>query len=90
MQSDNDIVKNVAQIAVCNPFSNTGKNYLKLFCKFNNRLTVRKESWFHVLDDIDSNLCLIYELISIREGRSTCDTLNLQEVNDLIDFICIS
>ena len=90
LQSDNDIVKNVAQIAVCNPFSNTGKNYLKLFCKFNNRLTVRKESWFHVLDDIDSNLCLIYELISIREGRSTCDTLNLQEVNDLIDFICIS
>lgn len=90
LRSENDIVKSVANVAIKNPFSNTGKNFMKLYSKVNNCLIVRKDNWFNDLNNINVVVSVICELISIREGHSTCDIFSLDEVKNLLDFICIS
>ena len=82
-----NLPKSVVNIAVRNPFSNIGKNYLKMYSKVKNCLWIPKDAWYEKFAAVKNTIDTLEELINIREGISGCDILNINEVNDLIVFI---
>jgi exonuclease III len=88
LQSQNDVVKLVSQFAICNPLSNTGRNYLDLYCLNESNFVVDKKSWFFKAENLSVILGTLKELIEVRDGRMECETLNMMDVNALIIDLC--
>ena len=86
--NENEILKFVSNVAISNPMSNTGKNYLELYSRHNEGLVVDKVVWHEKYNTISADIQALVELISIRDGAAQC-LLDKQEVNQLIEFICL-
>ncbi len=47
--------------------------------------------WFDTVSDnkIDS-VCILREMIEVREGRAKCDIFNIQDVEFIINDLCVN
>ena len=87
--SKNVIVNYVTKVAIHNPVSSTGKNYLSLYCRKKASHAVNYMIWQDQFDTIRADISALKELISIRDGMAEC-LLSDGEVLDLIESICCS
>ena len=80
--SQNNIVKIISQVAICNPMSNTGSNG-KLSIKSN------MNDWHIISDNVCTKMDVLHDLINIREGNISCDGFTGEEINFMIYDICV-
>ena len=86
----NNIVKIISQVAICNPMSNTGSNYSgtldsdgKLSIKYN------MNDWHIISDNVCTKIDVLHDLINIGEGNISCDGFTREEINFMIYDICV-
>jgi len=82
----NRVISSVMQIAVSNPWSVVGKNYRNLDVFDNISINLWKESI------MQNELCetkFLSEMINVRDGHQTCHVYTKDEVNALIEYLCV-
>ena len=88
--SQNNIVKIISKVAICNPMSNTGSNYRGTLDS-DGKLSIKSNMINMHL--ISANVCIkidvLLELINIREGNKSCDGFTGEEINFMIYDICV-
>ena len=72
--SQNNIVKFISQVAICNPMSNTGSNYRGTLDS-HGKLSIKSNmnDWYLISDNVCTKIDVLLDLINIREGNISCD-----------------
>ena len=72
--SQNNIVKIISQVAICNPMSNTGSNY-RCTSDSDGKLSIKSNmnDWHIISDIVCTTIDVLHNLINIREGNISCD-----------------
>ena len=85
--SQNNIVKIISQVAICNPMSNTCSNY-RCTSDSDGKLSIKSNmiDW-HIISD--TKIDVLHNLINIREGNISCDGFTREEINFMIYDICV-
>ena len=88
--SQNNIVKIISQVAICNPMSNTGSNY-RCTSDSDGKLSIKSNmnDWHIIFDNVCTKIDVLHDLINIREGNISCDGFTGEEINFMIYDICV-
>ena len=88
--SQNNIVKIISQVAICNPMSNTGSNY-RCTSDSDGKLSIKSNmnDWHIISDNVCTKIDVLHDLINIREGNISCDGFTREEINFMIYDICV-
>ena len=88
--SQNDIVKIISQVAICNPMSNTDSNY-RCTSDSDGKLSIKSNmnDWHIISDNVCSKIDVLHDLFNIREGNISCDGFTGEEINFMIYDICV-
>ena len=72
--SQNNIVKIISQVAICNSMSNTGSNY-RCTSDSDGKLSIKSNmnDWHIISDNVCTRIDVLHDLINIREGNVSCD-----------------
>ena len=85
--SQNNIVKIISQIAICNPMSvpNTGSNY-RCTSDSDDKLSIKSNmnDWHIISDNVCTKIDVLHNLINIREGNISGDGFTREEINFMI------
>ena len=74
MFCQNNIVKIISQFAICNPMSNTGRNYRgTLDSDGNLSIEYNLNDWHLISDNVCTKIDVLLDLINIRDGNISCD-----------------
>ena len=90
------VVKTVANVALSNPFSVYCNNLVDVTtqCATLNNGTCHNmlhKNWCDtVSEEMMSNINVLKEMIDIRDGLKECECLNLEEIQCIIDEICLN
>ena len=89
LSCQNNIVKFISQIAICNPMSSTSSNYTVILDS-DGKLSIKSNinDWHLISDNVCSKIYVLLDLINIREGNISCDGLNGEEINFMKYDIC--
>ena len=94
-QYGSSIIKTVTKVALKNPFSVFCNNYLltTAICDSDNVQECRNllvNLWYEsIIEETSSNVNVLKDMIEVRDGRKTCESLSINDVCDIIDHICI-
>ena len=88
--SQNNIVKIISHVAICNPMSHTGSNYRGTLDS-DGKLSIKSNmnDWHLISDNVCTKIDVLLDLINIREGNIRCDDFTGEEVNFMIYDICV-
>ena len=88
--SQNNIVKIISHVAICNPKSNTGSNY-RCTSDSDGKLSIKSNmnDWHIISDNVCTKIDVLHDLINIREGNISCDGFTGEEINFMIYGICV-
>lgn len=89
------LIKNVATIAMNNPFSVFGTNYCAIKNMYNLDLSVSFKmidvEWNDsVSDDVRCNVSVLRDMIDIRDKYKECELISIEDAIHIIDEICIN
>ncbi len=90
------VVKTVAKLALRNPFSVYCNNFLEItdLCVHDNinesHGLIFKNWYYSITDEMSSNINILKGMIDIRDGMKECASLSMNDVNDIIDEICLN
>ncbi len=90
------VVKTVAKVALRNPFSTYCNNFLEITdrcVQFNINEChsfILKSRYYSITDEMSSNINILKDMIDIRDGMKECASLGVNDVNDIIDKICLN
>ena len=88
--SQNNIVKIISQVAICNPVSNTCSNY-RCTSDSDGKLSIKSNmnDWHLIPDNVCTKIDVLHDLIYIREGNISCDVFTGEEIDFMIYAICV-
>ncbi len=94
---DNSTLKYVTKLACRNPMSVSGRNWCDCInvAQDISMISMNVKQVYHELYDtvrdkeIDS-VCILRELIEVREGRAKCDIFNIDDVEFIINDLCVN
>ena len=71
----NNIVKIISQVAICNPMSNTGRNY-RCTSDSDEKLSIKSNmnDWHLISDNVCTTIDVLLDLINVIEGNISCET----------------
>ncbi len=84
-------MKTVAKVALRNPFSTYYNNFLEITYQcvqfnINGCHSLILKSWYYIItDEMSSNINVLKDKIDIRDGMKECASLDVNDVNDIID-----
>ena len=91
------VLKAIATVAKNNPFSVYGNNYVDISSMYNgdlvkfNILNTIYNKWVETIsEELKSNVNVLQEMIEIRDGVKACVSLCMDDVQFIIDDICIN
>ena len=95
LQGKSPLLKTVAQLAMYNPFSNSGRNYVEIVNKYGMSNDFKPNvicvDWYANLSfEEKANANVLKDMIDIRDGFKKCDILNNSDIQDIIDNICFN
>ncbi len=94
LDHDNTILKNVSLIAVNNLMSGVGNNYRHILSKYQNVLNSPTTCVYDHLDNMcDDNMdaiTVLKDMIDVRDGFKTCAYYTNNDVEDVINDICLN
>ena len=82
---DNPVIPLLVKVASNNPFSPIGKN-IRMLCKFKEMYT----EWLLNKDIVFDNVRVIKELIEVRESQKQVLYFDLNEIDFIIENLCVS
>ena len=87
----NNIAKIISQFAICNPMSNTGRNYRGTLDS-DSKLSIKSNmnDWHRISDNVCTKIDVLLDLINIIEGNISCDGFTGEEINFMIYDICVN
>ncbi len=94
---DNSTLKYVTKLACRNPMSVSGRNWCDCI-NFEQDISMISMNvkqvyaeWYDTVSDneIDS-VCILREMNEVREGRAKCDIFNIDDVEFIINDLCIN
>ncbi len=93
-----NIVKTVAKVALTNPFFTYCNTFLEITdqcVQFNINechSLILKSRYYIITDEMSSNINInvLKDMIDIRDGMKECASLGVNDVNDIIDEICLN
>ncbi len=89
-------MKTVAKVALRNPFSTYYNNFLEITYQcvqfnINECHSLILKSWYYsITDEMSSNVTVLKDMIHIRDGMKECVSLGVNDINDIIDEICLN
>ena len=89
----NETIKYITRQACVNPMSVCGRNWRDHAHSDMKLLSVNEiyENWFENICTEDKDKCsVLKEMLCIREGWVSCDVFNIDDVNFIIDDLCIN
>ncbi len=94
---DNSTLKYVTKLACWYPMSVSGKN-LRDCITFTQGISmismnvkqVYGEWYDRVSDNEIDSVCILREIIEVREGRAKCDIFNIDDVEFIINDLCVN
>ena len=91
LSCQNNIVKIISQVAICNPMSNTGSNY-RCTLDSDGKLSIKSDmNNIHLISDNGcTKIDVLLDLINIREGNITCDGFTGEEIYFMLYDICVN
>ncbi len=93
LNHDNATVNNVALIALNNPMSCTGNNYRQILSKYQNVLndpTCVYDHFYSMCDDNMDIITVLNDMIDVTDGLKTCAYYTNNDVEDVINHICLN
>lgn len=90
LNHDTGIVRSVASLSLCNPWSTFNRNYGYICQSYGPNLNVNNvmKMWYDSIDDIErADVSVLNDVIDIRDGYKHCD-LSPDEIFLTIDTIC--
>ncbi len=93
LDHDNATVKNVALIALNNPMSCAGNNYRHILSKYQNVLnnpTCAYDHFYSMCDDNMDIITVLRDMIDVRDGFKTCAYYTNNDIEDVINDICLN
>ncbi len=93
LNHNNATVKNSALIALNNPMSCAGNNYRQILSKYQNVLNNPTCVYDHLYSMCDDNMCIITVLrnmIHVRDDFKTCAYYTNNDIEDVINDICLN
>ncbi len=97
-EHDNIVVKYVAKVSCFNPMSVSGPNWHDCVTILNevtmvdmNVTNAHKEEWYDSVrvNEIDS-ASVVKEMIDVRDGSVKCEIFNINDVEFIINDLCIN
>ncbi len=94
---DNSTLKYVTKLACQNPMSVSGRNWhdcinvaqdISMICM--NVKQVYSEWCDIVSDNVIDCVCIVREMIEVREGIAKCDIFNIDDVQFIINNLCVN
>ncbi len=98
LKHDNHVVKYVAKVSCLNPMSVSWRNWcvcvtiqIELSMVDMNVKNVYKEEWYNSVsvNEIDS-ASVVIEMIDVRDGSVKCKIFNIDDVEFIINDLCIN
>ncbi len=94
---DNSTLKYVTKLACWNPMSVSGRNWRDYinFAQDISKISMNVKQvygeWYDTVSDneIDS-VCILREMIEVREERAKCDIFNINDVELIINDLCVN
>ncbi len=92
---DNSTLKYVAKLACQNPMSVSGRNWCDCInlsqdiSMISMNLKQVYGEWYNTVSEIDS-VCILREMIEVREGMAKCDIFNIDNVEFIIIDLCVN
>ncbi len=96
-------MKTVAKIALKIPFSTYCNNLLEITDQYvqfniNECHSLILKSWYYsikihtssITDEMSGNINVLRDMIDMRDGMKECASLGVNDINDLIDEICLN
>ncbi len=93
LDHDNAAVKNVALIALTNPMPCAGNNYRQIVSKYENVLnnpTCVYDHFYSMCNDNMDIVTVLRDMIDWRDGFKTCAYYNNNDIEDVINHICLN
>ncbi len=93
LDHDNATVKIVALIALNNPMSCAGNKYKHILSKYQNVLnnpTCVYDHFYSMCDDNMDIITVLRDMIDVRDGFKTCAYYTHNDVEDVINDICLN
>ncbi len=94
LEHDNPVVKYVAKVSCLNPMSVNGRNWHDCVTIQNevsmvdmNVKNVYKEEWY---DSVRLSASVLKEMIDVRDGSFKCEIFNIDDVEFIINDLCIN
>ncbi len=98
LEHDNPVIKYVAKVCCLNPMSVSARNQLDCVTIQNevsmidiNVKNVYKDEWYDSVsvNEIDSE-SVVKEMIDVRDGSVKCEIFNIDDVEFIINDLCIN
>ena len=91
MSCQNNIVKIIDQVAICNTISNTGRNYRGTLDS-DSKLSIKSNmnDWHLISDNVCTKIDVLLDLMNVREGNIRCDGFTGESINFMIYDICVN
>ncbi len=92
---DNSTLKYVTKPACKNPMSVRGRNWCDCInlsqdiSMISMNLKQVYGEWYNTVSEIDS-VCILREMIEVREGMAKCDIFNIDNVEFIIIDLCVN
>ncbi len=94
---DNSTLKYVTKLACRNPMSVNGRNWRDCinFAQDISMISMNVKEvygeWYDTVSDNDiDSVCILREMIEVREGRVKCDIFNIDDVEFIINDLCVN
>ena len=89
-KSKNAVAKSIAAMCISNPTSCAGRNYRYLLDNNGVLKVTELYDWQNMLHDMTDSLNVLREMIDVRDGFKNCMYFNIEEVNYVIEDICVN
>ncbi len=93
LNHDNATFKNVALIDLNNPMTCAGNNYRHILSKYQNVLhnpTYVYDNFYNMCDDNMDIIIVLRVMIDVRDGFKTCAYYTNNDIEDVINDICLN
>ncbi len=91
---DNSTLKYVTKLACRNPMSLRGRNW-RDFAQDISMISMNVKQvygeWYDTISDNEIDIvCILREMIEVREGRAKCDIFKIDDVEFIINDLCVN
>ncbi len=90
MSCENGVIKTIAFICISNPMSCAGNNYKLLLNDQNEFGMLDMIEWKMKYTKLIDNVYVLKEMIDVRDGFKECVGFSMEEVEAIIEDICLN